>query len=133
MHRIWYSPDASALARLDVVFFRTQAGREPVRELLQELSRDERRRVGADIAYVQFKWPIGRPRVDHLGGAIWEVRSNLGDRSLRVLFAVSGFEMVLLHAFFKRTRATPRSEIELAERRWKEWLDEEAKQPSSRF
>ena len=37
----------------------------------------------------------------------------------RVLFAVDGEQMVLLHGFIKKTRATPGEDLELAERRWK--------------
>lgn len=42
-------------------------------------------------------------------------------RIARVLFAVSNDEMVLLHAFNKKTRKTPAADIAIAERRWKEW------------
>jgi len=60
--------------------------------------------IGEDIAYVQYKWPIGKPRVDHLRGSVWEVRSKLGNRIARVLFAVEQSEMILLHAFVKKTQ-----------------------------
>jgi len=32
--------------------------------------------IGEDIAYVQYKWPTGKPRVDYLRESIWEVRSQ---------------------------------------------------------
>lgn len=102
-------------------FFRTTAGAEPVRDWLLSLSRDDRREIGKDIAYVQYKWPIGKPRVDNLRGGIWEVRSRLANRIARVLFAVDGQEIVLLHGFIKKTQRTPSADMELAERRWKEW------------
>ena len=111
--------------RLDAVFYSTAMGREPVREWLLSLTRDERRVIGTDIAYVQWKWPLGKPRVDHLQGGVWEVRSNLGTRIARVLFAVAGGEMVLLHGFIKKSQRTPADEIALALARWKEWKDAE--------
>lgn len=107
--------------RLEAVFFKTRSGREPAREWLLALPKADRREVGTDIAYVQYKWALGRPRVDHLEGAVWEVRSNLKERIARVLFAVSGDEMVLLHGFIKKTRKTPPGDLELAQQRWKEW------------
>jgi phage-related protein len=70
---------------------------------------------------VQFKWPIGKPRVDHLRGAVWEVRTSLTNRIARTLFAVESGVMVLLHGFIKKNQATPGSEIDLAEKRYKEW------------
>lgn len=103
------------------------SGREPVREWLLSVNKTERRQVGTDIAYVQFKWPIGKPRVDHLCGGIWEVRTRLENRVARVLFAVAGGEMVLLHGFIKKTQKTASDDIELAEDRWKEWKNAQGK------
>ena len=71
--------------------------------------------------YVQFKWPIGKPRVDHLRGPIWEVRTTLGNRIARTLFAVAHGQMVLLHGFIKKTQRTPIEKIDLAAKRFKEW------------
>jgi hypothetical protein len=48
---------------LSVVFFRTTTGREPVREWLKALRRQERRIIGEDIKTVQFGWPLGMPLV----------------------------------------------------------------------
>src|SRR5947207_15258806 len=96
-----------AAQRLDAVFFRSKGGNEPVREWLKDLPKDQRRLIGEDIAYVQFKWPIGKPRVGHLHGPVWEVRSSLGNRIARILFAVEGRRMLLLHGFIKKTQRTP--------------------------
>lgn len=110
-----------SIVRLDVIFFRTVSGNEPVRDWLRGLTKEEWKAIGEDIAYVQFKWPIGRPRVDHLRGAIWEVRTSLGNRIARTLFAVKGTRMVLLHGFIKKTQRTSNDDIAIAEKRFKEW------------
>ena len=107
--------------RLDAVFFRSESGSEPVRDSLKSLPKDERKAIGEDIAYIQFKWPIGKPRIDHLRGAVWGVRTSLTNRIARTLFAVEGRQMVLLHGFIKRTQRTPNEGIKLAEKRFKEW------------
>jgi phage-related protein len=109
------------LQRLDAVFFRSRGGNEPVRDWLKGLPKDQRRAIGEDIAYVQFKWPIGKPRVDHLRGPIWEVRTALINRIARTLFAVEGRHMLLLHAFIKKTQQKSNDDVELAEKRLKEW------------
>jgi phage-related protein len=113
------------LRKLGVVFFRTASGREPVREWLRSLHKEERKILGEDIARVQYEWPLGKPHVDHLRGPVWEVRSNLVNRAARVLFATLRDEMVLLHGFIKKTRTTPGEQIEIAERRWAEWQEDE--------
>ena len=51
----------------------------------------------------------------------WEVRSKKGNRIARALFAVERSEMILLHAFVKKTRQTNSTDIELATKRLKEW------------
>ncbi|MFM9899937.1 MAG: type II toxin-antitoxin system RelE/ParE family toxin [Polaromonas sp.] len=111
----------SSARKIPAIFYRSASGLEPVREWLKALDKADRQVIGEDIAYVQYKWPIGKPRVDHLQGSVWEVRSNIGNRIARVLFAVEKSEMILLHAFIKKTQRTNPSDIELANKRLKEW------------
>ena len=108
---------------MPATFYRSASGDEPVREWLRALDKADRHTIGEDIAYVQYKWPIGKPRVDHLRGSVWEVRSSIGNRIARVLFAVEQSEMILLHAFVKKTQQTNPADIALATKRLKEWKD----------
>ena len=71
---------------LRVVFFKTEAGNEPVRDWLLDLPTAEKKTIGGDILAVQWTWPVGKPLVDSHGGGLWEVRSSLGDRIARVFF-----------------------------------------------
>ncbi len=107
--------------RLAASFYRSASGSEPVRDWLKALAAAERKAIGEEIAYVQYKWPIGKPRVDHLRGSVWEVRTSLGNRIARTLFAVEGRTMILLHGFIKKTQQTRKDDIDLAEKRLKEW------------
>jgi phage-related protein len=103
--------------RLEVVFYRTAAGKEPVREWLKSLPKQDRRTIGLDLKTVQFGWPLGMPLVRKLESGIWEVRSNLDQRIARVLFTTIGDKMVLLHGFIKKAQKTPAGDIELARSR----------------
>jgi len=105
---------------LEVRFFKTEAGTEPVREWLRTLSATDRKTMGENIKTVQFGWPLGMPLVDHLGGDIWEVRSRLDTRIARTLFATESDTMVLLHAFIKKQQQTPKPELDLAKERLKQ-------------
>ena len=102
---------------LSVKFFRADGGNEPVREFLRGLRPNERKIIGTDIKEVQFGWPLGMPLVRKMGKDLWEVRSHLEGRIVRVLFTVVGGQMVLLHAFIKKSRKTPRPDLELAKAR----------------
>jgi phage-related protein len=108
---------------LQIVFFRTESGNEPVREWLQSLSREDRREIGADILAVQYQWPVGLPRVDHLGDGLWEIRSRLQNRQARVIFSIIENEIVILHAFIKKRQKTPSEALALAKTRRKQYLD----------
>lgn len=99
------------------MFFRTDAGNEPVREWLQALPKAERKIIGADILKVQYCWPIGKPLVGSLGDGLWEVRSRLGERIARVIFCRDGCTMVLLHGFIKKTQKTAHHDIDVAMKR----------------
>lgn len=110
-----------SIPKLHAVFYKTEMGSEPVKDWLLSITKEDRRQIGEEISYVHFKWPIGKPQVDHLRGAIWEVRTTLKTRIARVLFAVEGNIMVLLHGFVKKTQATDKSDIDLAEVRFKDW------------
>lgn len=105
---------------LDVRFFRTETGAEPVRDWLRTLSAAERKAIGGDIKTVQFGWPLGMPLVDHVEGGIWEVRTRLDSRIARTLFVTEGGLMILLHAFIKKQQKTPRPELDLAKERLKQ-------------
>lgn len=103
--------------RLEIVFYRTTAGREPVREWLKSLPGEDRRTIGIDLKTVQFGWPLGMPLVRKLEPGMWEVRSSLDRRIARVLFTTVGDRMVLLHGFIKKAQKTPLGDIELARAR----------------
>lgn len=86
---------------LQVVFYRTNAGSEPVREWLKGLDKEERKTIGEDIKTVQLGWPLGMPLVRKVDKGLWEVRIQLDRKIARVLFTAYGGMMVLLHGFVK--------------------------------
>jgi phage-related protein len=102
---------------LVVAFFRTETGREPVREWLKSLARENRKIVGEDIKTVQFGWPLGMPLVRKLDKALCEVRAGLPDGIARVLFTTGEGRMILLHGFIKKSRKTPKDDLALAKTR----------------
>jgi phage-related protein len=98
------------------MFYRTEAGNEPVRSWLKAMTSEDRRLIGEDIKTVEFGWPIGMPTCRPVGDRIYEVRTDLpGNRIARVFFYVDKNErMVLLHGMIKKTRTTPPPDLGLA-------------------
>jgi phage-related protein len=98
---------SSALKRIEVIFFRTGAGGEPVREWLRSLSPiEDRKQIGVDIKTVEFGWPIGLPVCRSLGDGLYEVQLSLArNRIARLLFYIDARgRMVLLHGFIKKSQ-----------------------------
>ena len=124
------SRDSSSLGkegkRVPALFFRTDAGGEPVREWLRSLSPADRKRIGEDIKSVEFGWPLGMPVCRPLGNGIYEVRTVVTQgRIARVLFYIDKrSRMVLLHGFIKKTRKTPEPDLDLAMARKKQLTQE---------
>jgi phage-related protein len=104
---------------LEVYFYKTEQGNEPVRQWLQLLSPADKKRIGEDIKTVQFGWPLGMPLVKHLDGDIWEIRIRLSNSIARVLFVLDKSSMVLIHGFIKKQQKTLKSDLDLAKDRLK--------------
>lgn len=109
--------------RLDVVFFRTGSGTEPVRRWLKSLPATHKKAVGEDIKTVQFGWPLGMPLVEKLEPHLWEVRTNVPDGIARVIFTVDGQVMILLHGFIKKTQQIPQKELNMARTRLRQYRE----------
>ena len=106
--------------KIPLVFYRTAAGGDPVRDWLKGLAEDARQVVGQDLMRAQWRWPVGMPLCRALGQGLWEVRSTLPSRRIaRVLFCLVKGELILLHGFIKKTQKTPQKEIDLALKRMK--------------
>ncbi len=103
--------------RLQVYFFKTANGRQPVRDWLMDMPREDRKIVGDDLKTAQFGWPLGMPLIRKLDTGLWEVRSKLHNRIARVIFTVDNGKMILLHGFIKKSQKTPANDLKLAKQR----------------
>jgi len=103
--------------RMDVVFYRTESGGEPVRDWLKSLTKAEKRIIGGDIKTVQYGWPLGMPVVRKLEQGLWEIRSRLNKRIARILFMVQGNTMILLHGFIKKSQKIAKADLVVARQR----------------
>jgi len=106
----------------DIYFYEDKDGFSPVYEYIQSLSlrTDKESRINHNKIndYLQVLSEHGKaagePYIKHVDGEIWELRPIRG----RIFFASwTGNGFVLLHYFqFKKTRKTPKQEIDKAKR-----------------
>ena len=110
------------LKKLEVVFFQTEGGSEPVREWLSDLSKADKKAIGEDIKTVQLGWPLGMPLVGNLGQGLWEVRIKLPNKRIaRIIFFMDENAMVLANGFIKKTQKTPKAELDLSRQRKRQY------------
>jgi phage-related protein len=108
--------------RTPVVFYRTPAGTEVVRDWLRALDARDRNAIGQDLMRLQFRWPVGMPLCRAMGDGLWEVRSDLpSNRIARILFSAQQGRILVLHGFIKKTQKTPAEDIALARKRDREF------------
>jgi phage-related protein len=99
--------------------YRTAMGARPVKEFLDGLTDVE---VASVIAAMKEVSELGLASARHLRGDIYEVRAEAGQRSFRLLFTQeTKFILLSLAGFPKKTQKTPARELEVAERRLKDW------------
>ena len=91
------------------------------------LPEKDRARIAWTINLLEeYGFQLGSPYVKHLRGKLWELRIRAGRKAYRIIyFAYVGQQFVLLHGFLKKTRKTPRRELEIAERRMADFLTRE--------
>jgi len=101
--------------KLNIVFYRSDLGNEPVRNWLRMLIKEDKKTLGEDIKTIQYGWPLGMPLVRSLGDDLWEIRSTLKNKRIaRIIFFMYQSYMLLLHGFIKKSQKTLDSDIDLA-------------------
>ncbi len=104
---------------ISVVFYKQASGKEPVRDWLKSLNKNQKKVIGEDIKTIEMGWPLGMPLVRSLGKGIWEARSNFKNGIARILFKIKENKMVLLHGFIKKSQKTPSQYLTIALKRAK--------------
>ncbi len=71
----------------------------------------------------EFGPQIGMPYTRGIGSGLFEIRAKGKEGIARVLYcSLAGKELVMLNAFVKKTKKTPKKELSLARKRMKEVL-----------
>lgn len=105
------------MIKLNVHFFASPNGAEPVRDWLRSLEPNIRTRIGRAITRTAHGWPVGMPVCRALGGGLFEVRCDVDSNIYRVIFEIIDGDMILLHGFEKKTQKTNQHDLVLAKDR----------------
>jgi len=102
----------------NISFYKTRRGEYPVKDFIEELDKKSQAKIYRYMVLLQEQGPdLPRPYTDHVKGKIRELRVNVSAGNVRIFyFFFLRNNIILLHAFKKKTMALPRQEIEKAER-----------------
>ncbi len=108
----------------EIVSYQDERGRQPVNDFIANLPPKDQARVYWTLDLLrEFGLKLGMPYARPVRGQLWELRVPSGRRAYRIFyFAHTRRRFVLLHAFQKKTRKTPRRELAVAEQRLAEVL-----------
>lgn len=108
----------------DLVFYTTERGDSPVDDFLDGLDKKSLAKVAAHLSLLEEHGPhLKRPYADVVRGKIRELRIHQSSNQYRILYFFQVRNQVILtHAFSKKTQQLKEKDIELAERRMEDWL-----------
>lgn len=103
-----------------VLYYTTSRGEQVVKNEISKLSKNDISKVLKIISHLEmFGEYLRGDDAKHIRGKIWELRLN---RIRGLYFTHKKNTFVLLRVFMKKTQKTPAKEINLAERRMKDYL-----------
>ncbi len=109
----------------EVEFYKDRLGREPVPEFLNDLPSGTRAKVVKLIALLSEQGVLLKePYTRQIRGKLRELRVHDHLGHVRVFyFTFTGRRFILLHGFLKKTDKTPVREIEIAEKRMRDFME----------
>lgn len=109
----------------EVTFYRTESGNCPIEQFLDSLTAMQSAKVTWTLGLIEDLDVVPKQYFKKLTGTddIWEIRIRVGRDSFRILSFFDGPRLVVLnHAFSKQTRKIPKSDIQLAEERKRDYF-----------
>jgi len=109
----------------EIVFYKTNSGDSPIEEFLDKLDNKQAQKVVWVMKIVEELDKVPTTYFKKLTNTnnIWEIRVKQSSNIFRLLgFKDKGKLVILTNGFTKKTQKTPKSEINLAEKRKNEYL-----------
>lgn len=116
---------------MKIVFYTKDRGRNPVRDFIAKLPNKDRARVLACLKNIEdLGFDCPRVQFRQIKGSLWEIKIKTHSGGFRIFYVtVHSKTLVLLHGYKKQSQKAPKKEIETAERRMMEVLNNESDYP----
>jgi phage-related protein len=109
----------------EIIFYRSVTGKTPVEDFLDTLTDKQFKKVSFVFDLIEQLETVPQEYLKKLKGTegIWEVRVRHANNIFRFLGFIDKKRLVVLnHAFVKKSQKTPKKEIQIAEKRKKEYF-----------
>ncbi len=108
----------------NLILYTTDRGDSPIDEFLDGLDKKSRAKVAAYLSLLEDEGPnLKRPYADVVRGKIRELRIHYSSNQYRVLYFFHvRDQIVLVHAFSKKTQQLKEKDIDLSEKRMEDWI-----------
>ncbi|TDA64064.1 MAG: type II toxin-antitoxin system RelE/ParE family toxin [Clostridia bacterium] len=109
-----------------VTLYMSPSGRTPVADYIANLNAESRAKVARALDLLEQYGPaLGPPHVKPLKGTggLCELRVPFGGQAYRLFFFPDGGEVIVTHAFTKKSEKTPKKELQTAISRMKEYQE----------
>ena len=107
----------------DIDYYEDKIGGKPVEMFIDSLDNKMKAKAFGRLELLErYGSQLGMPFSRFLGDGIFELRVEQGNDNARILyFFVAGKRVILTHGFVKKTRKTPRREIDRAKSMRDDW------------
>jgi phage-related protein len=102
-------------------FYQTESGRAPVEEFILKQPGDTMVLLLNDLRALCSEYPnVKTVDIKHLRGKLWEIKERIEKKNYRIIYAVVGPDLVIVHGFIKK-KGRINDEIKIAEQRLKDF------------
>ena len=112
---------------MKIIFYIKQNGKCPVKEFIDQLQTKDRAKILACLKSVE-DLGLESPRVQfrQIRGQLWEIKIRSISAGFRLFYVrIKSNTLILLHAYQKQSQKAPKNEIEVAEKRMFEVINDE--------
>ena len=108
----------------NLIFYTNAQSDSPIDDFLDSLDKKSRAKVAVYLSLLEEHGPhLRRPYADIVRRKIRELRIHQSSNQYRILYFFHlRDQIVLVHAFSKKTQQLKEKDIELAEKRMEDWL-----------
>ena len=108
----------------NVIFYTADRGDSPLDDFLDGLDKKSRAKVAAYLSLLEEQGPdLKQPYADIVRGKIRELRILHSSNQYRILYFFQIHnQIVLVHAFSKKTQQLKKKDVDLAEKRMEDWM-----------